>query len=84
MKIRELRDFLNTLTDEQLDQDAVVAGVEKEGGTVCQAEVLAEDWVSDEEGCYPRSAWDEMKEPGEPEIEVTVAMPKGHVYIVFE
>lgn len=82
MKWREVRDLLNTLTEEQLNQDAAVAGVDKEGGIISQAEVLTEDWVSDEEGCYPQSVWNEIND--DPEIETTVVMQKGHVHVVFE
>ena len=86
MTYRELRDFLNTLTDEQLDQTAQVIGVDTPGGAITQAEVLDEDWVMDGEGACPRSVWDESLTDEEkagsdpPEL----IWPKGSVHIVFE
>lgn len=80
MNWKEVRDFLNTLTDEQLSQDAVVTGVEKEGGEISCVQTLDEDWVTDGEGAYPTSQY--PIEPGDDQPEV--CMLKGHVYIVFE
>lgn len=54
--LREVRDFLNTLTEEQLDQTAMLAGVQDEysGGNIFPS-VLGDDWYEDEDGGFKKS-----------------------------
>ena len=81
MNYRAVRDFLNTLTDQQLDMAAVIVGVEMPGGIITQVEILEEDCVYDEEGCCPLSVFKETF----PDEEVPpIVWHKGDPHIVFE
>lgn len=61
--LRNVRDYLNTLTDSQLDQDAVLLGNIDENyptGNLSVSE-LGEDFYYSEDGCFPKSALSESE-----------------------
>jgi hypothetical protein len=72
---RDVKDLANSLTEEQLQQP-VNYWTESEGGTVGDANVLDEDYVSDGEAYAPKS---EM--PAEAVDEDEPVFPKGTVMI---
>jgi len=78
MKIRELKEFINSLTEEQLDQEARFypdGAVE----TIASVEVSTEDWLFDaeypEEGLFRASEMGDINEG----CETKVGLPKGTV-----
>jgi len=83
MKLKELKSYLETLTDEQLEQEAIIMGDQDEGfnGGPLEIETATEDWYSSEDGAFPKSAlsdedWNEYIENGGGKV----AWEKGKVH----
>lgn len=81
LTLRELRDALNALTDEQLDRDAIWWGDER-GGKLTGIKGLEEEYITldSRDGMSPRSTYDEEGDYTEDEIEAR--MPKGQVVLL--
>jgi hypothetical protein len=61
MKLKEIKEYLNSLTDEQLEQEAQILGDEDilfSGGMLAISEFYEEQWYS-EDGFFPKSALSE-------------------------
>lgn len=80
MKLKELKEFLNTLTEDQLNIDAVVQGVDRVIVIDC-LEITNEDYYYNEEypeeGCFTKS---DMGEDFDEET-MKIALPKGSALI---
>lgn len=60
MKYRKLKEFLDGLTDEQLDQDITLLYVDRSTTTNVSPEVLTDDLINpDGEGLEPREAYND-------------------------
>lgn len=77
--LKDLRDYLNTLNDEQLERDAIVNGFDEFSYSITGARETEEDRFGDDDGTYPVSDF----EPDGPEdkLENYDFYPKGTVYL---
>lgn len=75
MKLKEIKDLLNTLTDDQLEQTAHLMGVDEPGFDIA-VEILTEPYLQTDEGLSP--PWPDMTE--EERKECPEAYPAGTVF----
>lgn len=83
MKLKDIKAFLETLTEEQLEKDAVIMGDYDEGfsGGKVSVSALHEDWYYGEEGNFPKSALnDESFAEYMEEQEGRIVWPTGTVF----
>lgn len=57
--LREMRDFLNSLSEDQLNQKPFMLGNPGQRAGNVYAYVLGEDYYYQEDGCFPKSALSE-------------------------
>jgi hypothetical protein len=69
MTWRELKDFVNTIPEEELDKK-VVSWAEEDSNTYSSAECLTEDYFRGEGGAISESDWEDSidKENGEEKV----------------
>lgn len=73
---QELKDFVNSLPDEVLEQDVRWWGDER-GGTLVNTHKLEEDYICDDEGWQPKSVFDNDDTYTKEEIEDMPLLEKG-------
>jgi hypothetical protein len=84
MKYRKLKEFLDGLTDEQLDQDVTLLYVDHDTTTNVFPEVLTDDLINpDGEGLEPREAYNDPSNEDYMEYyhHASAIYPKGTVCI---
>jgi hypothetical protein len=83
MTFRELKDFVNTLEDWQLDEPVLASGEER-GFGIQSASVLTEDNYVDDYAMQPVSVYEEQEGYPIPESQGWEIIPKGKPYLYFD